>query len=56
MEGVDSNIPWFTLFKIYLMKPQPWMGNFKHLIDLSFCHVKVMFNVWFMIPRTLASF
>ena len=54
--GVDSNIPWFTLFKRCLTKTQLWMGNFKHIIEFSSCHVKIMFNVQFMILRTFAVF
>ena len=56
MDCVDSNIPQFTFFKRSLTKPQLWMGNFKHLIELSLCHIKIMFNVWFMTPRTLVVF
>ena len=55
-DGVDSNIPWFKFFKRSLTKPQLWMGNFKHLIELSLCHIKIIFNVRFMTPRTLAVF
>ena len=56
IDGIDSNIAWFTLFKGYLTKPQIWMGNFKHLIGLSLCYVKIMFNLWFMVPKTIALF
>jgi hypothetical protein len=56
LNGVDSNIPRFTIFKRSLTKTQLFMVDFKHLIELSLCHVKIMFNVWFMIPRTLEVF
>ena len=45
MDCVDSKIPQFTFFKRSLTKPQLWMDKFKHLIELSLCHIKIMFNL-----------
>ena len=56
IDGVDSNIPWLSFFKRSLAKPQIYMGRFKHLINLVLHHVKIMFNVGFMVPRTLTTF
>ena len=56
MDGVDSIIPWVTLFKISLTKPQLCMGCFKHLIMLGLFYVNIMFNVGFMVPRTPGVF
>ena len=55
-DGIDSNIPRLAFFKRFFPEPYLYLGNFKHLEQLSLRHVKIMLNMRFSVMKTPTMF